>query len=190
MVLWKYAWLRWCKWTWSNVAHLCGEGASGWKAQICPSSTPARPPLTVAGTPGDCRWKNRFAKGKFSQTILGAERCRVWRFPPRSRNKKRIGIPGPSCWTRGLTVDRADRCWTRRRRSSRVSLQRPRHQAPNLQLCWRSVPHLRCGLLTNGPAAFYCHFIMRGNDKFEKPAVWPRSVCPLFDSLASSGSAG
>lgn len=111
-VLLKYAWSRFCKWTTSltNVAHLCGEGASGWKAQISPSSTPSRLPLTVAGTPGDCPGKNHFAKGNFSQTILGTERRTMWRFPPRSQNKKRIWIPGPSCWTRCLTVDQLDRC--------------------------------------------------------------------------------
>lgn len=127
----------------TNVTHLCGEGASGWKAQISPSSTPCRLPLTVAGTP----------KGNFPQTTLGAGRRTVWRFQPRSQNKKRIWIPEPSCWTGCLTVDQFDRCRVGDGDHRRILCQGPDIKLALLLPCWRVC--LIQGVVyspTNGPA--------------------------------------
>lgn len=145
----------------TNVTHLCGEGASGWKAQISPSSTPSRLPLTVAGTPGVCRQKNHLAKGNFPQTTLGAERRTVWRFQPRSQNKKRIWIPGPSCWTRCLTVDQFDRCRVGDGDHRRILCQGPdiKRQTSTSPAVLASVLHSRCGLLTNQRPSWHCCII-------------------------------
>lgn len=169
--------------------HLCDEGASGWRGPICPSSKPSRLPPVAAAV---CRGKTPVAKINFSQSALAAETRTAWRFPPRTPRRKRIGSPGPSCWTRCLRVDQLEgRCVGQR--ALAVSLQRPRTPTASNSDC----SHSSCCVRVSFKVWLYSpsgpqippHDCVATSSRRENEQIETRSIgrsVPLFGGLASS----